>query len=67
MAKKVEKNASKVKVTLVKSTIGEVKSVKETVAALGLKKIRSEKTFEDTPALRGQIRKVAHLVKVENV
>ena len=56
-----------VNVTLVKSTIGEVKSVKETVAALGLKKIRSEKTFEDTPALRGQIRKVAHLVKVENV
>lgn len=56
-----------VKVTLVKSTIGEVKSVKETVAALGLTKIRSEKTFEDTPALRGQIRKVAHLVKVENV
>ena len=56
-----------VKVTLVKSTIGEVKSVKETVAALGLKKIRSEKTCEDTPALRGQIRKVAHLVKVENV
>jgi len=56
-----------IKVTLVKSTIGEVKSVKETVAALGLKKIRSEKTFEDTPALRGQIRKVAHLVKVENV
>ena len=56
-----------VKVTLVKSTIGEVKSVKETVAALGLKKIRSEKTFEDTPALRGQIRKVPHLVKVENV
>ena len=56
-----------VKVTLVKSTIGEVKSVKETVAALGLKKIRSEKTFEDTPALRGQIRKVAHLVKVENI
>ena len=56
-----------VKVTLVKSTIGEVKSVKATVAALGLKKIRSEKTFEDTPALRVHIRKVAHLVKVENV
>ncbi len=54
-----------VKVTLVKSTIGEVKSVKETVAALGLKKIRSFKTFEDSPALRGQIKKVAHLVKVE--
>ena len=56
-----------VKVTLVKSPIGEVKSVKETVAALGLKKIRSEKTFEDSPALQGQLKKVAHLVRVENV
>ena len=56
-----------VKVTLIKSTIGEVESVKPTVAALGLKKIRSEKTFEDTPALQGQLKKVAHLVKVETV
>lgn len=57
-----------IKVTLVKSTIGEVKSVKATVAALGLKKIRSENTFEnDSPTLQGQLKKVAHLVKVENV
>ena len=56
-----------IKVTLVKSTIGEIASVKETIAALGLKKIRSEKTFEDTPALQGQLKKVAHLVKVETV
>jgi len=56
-----------VKVTLVRSTIGEVKSVKATVAALGLKKIRSERTFEDSPALQGQLRKVSHLIKVENV
>ena len=67
MANKVEKNAKKVLVTLVKSTIGEIDSVKETVAALGLKKIRSVKTFEDSPALQGQLRKVAHLVKIENV
>ena len=39
-----------VKVTLVKSTNGEIKSVKATVAALGLTKIRQEKTFEETPA-----------------
>ena len=58
---------AQVKVTLVKSTIGEVESVKATVAALGLRKIRSEKVFEDTPALQGQIKKVAHLVKVESV
>ncbi len=54
-----------VKVTLVKSPIGEVKAVKATVAALGLKKIGTFKTFEDSATLRGQIAKVAHLVKVE--
>ena len=56
-----------VKVTLVKSTIGGIESVKVTVAALGLKKIRSVKTFEDSPCLQGQLKKVAHLVKIENV
>ena len=66
MAKK-EKQVGKVKVTLVKSTIGEIESVKATVAALGLKKIRSVKTFEDSPCLQGQLKKVAHLVKIENV
>ena len=58
---------AQVKVTLVKSTIGEVESVKATVAALGLKKIRSTNTLEDTPATQGQIKKVKHLVKVESV
>ena len=58
---------AKIKVTLVKSTIGQVDSVKGTVAALGLKKIRSSKELDDTPAIQGMIKKVAHLVKVENV
>ena len=57
----------KIKVTLVKSTIGQVQSVKETVKALGLKKIRSSKELEDTPAVQGMIAKVKHLIKVENV
>ena len=58
---------AKIKVTLVKSTIGQVASVKGTVAALGLKKIRSSKELEDTPVIRGMIAKVQHLVKVENI
>ena len=58
---------AKIKVTLVKSTIGEIESVKATVAALGLKKIRSSNILEDTPATMGQIKKVGHLVKVESV
>ena len=56
-----------IKVTLIKSTIGEVESVKSTVAALGLNKIRSSKTYEDSATLQGQLKKVAHLVKVETV
>ena len=58
---------AKIRVTLVKSTIGQVQSVKGTVAALGLKKIRSSKELEDTAAIQGMIAKVKHLVKVENV
>ena len=56
-----------VKVTLKKSTNGEIKSIKDTVAALGLKKIGQSKTLEETPANMGQINKVKHLVKVEQV
>ena len=58
---------AKIKVTLVKSTIGQVQSVKATVAALGLKKIRSSNELDDTPVVQGMITKVKHLVKVENV
>ena len=58
---------AKIKVTLVKSTIGQVESVKGTIKALGLKKIRSSKELDDTPAIRGMCEKVKHLVKVENV
>ncbi len=58
---------AKIKVTLMKSTIGQVQSVKGTVAALGLKKIRSSSELDDNPSVRGMIAKVAHLVKVENV
>ena len=58
---------AKIRVTLVKSTIGQVESVKATVAALGLKKIRSFKELEDTPAVQGMIKKVQHLVKVESI
>ena len=58
---------AKIKVTLVKSTIGQVDSVKGTIKALGLKKIRSSKELEDSPAVQGMIKKVGHLVKVENI
>ena len=54
-----------IKITLVKSASNETKTVKATVTALGLKKIGSSKTLEETPANLGQIKKVAYLLKVE--
>ena len=57
----------KVKVTLVKSTIGATKRQKRTVQALGLRKINSSAEHNATPQIMGMIRKVNHLVKVEEI
>lgn len=54
-----------IKVTLVKSASNEVKTVKATVEALGLRKIGQSNTFEETPAVMGQIKKVGYLLKIE--
>jgi len=51
-------------VKLVRSTIGTKQSHRDTVRGLGLRKLNSESTLEDTPAVRGMINKVAYLVKV---
>ncbi|HAL63347.1 MAG TPA: 50S ribosomal protein L30 [Clostridiales bacterium] len=53
------------KVRLIKSTIGCKKDQIATVAALGLTKIRDEKEHNDTPQIRGMLKKVSHLVEVE--
>jgi large subunit ribosomal protein L30 len=52
-------------VTLVKSPIGYSKEHKGTVRALGLRRIRQTVEQKDTPVLRGMLRKVNHLVHVE--
>ncbi len=57
---------AKIKVTLMKSTIGKTQDVKDTVAALGLKKIRSFNVVENTPAIQGMVKKVGYLLKVED-
>jgi large subunit ribosomal protein L30 len=56
---------AKLSVKLVKSTIGCKQDQIATVAALGLKKIRDVKVHNDTPQIRGMIKKVSHLVEVE--
>ena len=58
---------AKLKVTQVRSTIGCKKDQIATMEALGLRKIRSEKIHDDSPAIRGMIEKVKHLVTVEEI
>ncbi len=59
--------AEKLKITLVKSTIGAVPKNKKTVVALGLNKIGKTVEMPDNPSIRGMIRQVNHLVKVEEI
>ncbi len=56
--------AKKLRVTLVKSPIGYEKSQKATVRALGLNKLSQSVEKDDSPAVRGMIAKVAHLLEV---
>ena len=57
----------KIKITLVKSTIGAVPKNRKTVEALGLRKIRQTVEMPDNAAVRGMIHQVKHLVKVEEI
>ncbi len=59
--------ADKVRVTQMASALGRKPGQKETILGLGLGKIRQTRELEDTPSVRGMIRKVAHLLKVEEV
>ncbi|MDA0227608.1 MAG: 50S ribosomal protein L30 [Proteobacteria bacterium] len=52
------------KVQLIRSPIGCKASHRDTVRGLGLRKIRSVRELEDTPAVRGMINKISYLVKV---
>jgi large subunit ribosomal protein L30 len=57
----------KVRVTQTASVLGRKPGQKETLVGLGLNKLRSTRELEDTPSVRGMIRKVAHLIKVEEL
>lgn len=59
--------ANKLKVTLVRSTIGRKEDQKRTVKALGLRKINSSRVHNDSSMIRGMINKVSHLVKVDEI
>lgn len=55
----------KIKITLIKSTIGAQPRQRKTVEALGLRKINSSVIQKDNDQIRGMIFKVKHLLKVE--
>ena len=56
---------AKIKITLVKSSIGYNKKQRAIAVSLGLRKMQSSVMQEDTPDIMGKVRKIAHLVKVE--
>ncbi len=58
---------AKIKITQIKSVIDRSERQKRTVEALGLKKINHSVEVEATPAIIGMVRKVNHLVAVENI
>jgi large subunit ribosomal protein L30 len=57
----------KIRITQVKSVIDRSERQKRTVEALGLKKVNATVEVEATPQILGMVRKVNHLVKVEEV
>jgi large subunit ribosomal protein L30 len=57
--------ANKLEVTLTRSVIGRPQDQRETVKALGLRKMHQTVEHQDNPAIRGMINKVAHLVMVK--
>ena len=59
--------ADKLKITLVKSTIGAIPKHKKTVEALGLKKMHKTVELPNNAATKGMIAQVRHLVKVEEI
>ncbi len=57
--------AGTVKVTQIKSPIGRRSDQRATLIGLGLNKMHRSRELEDTPAVRGMIRKIRHLVRVD--
>ena len=58
---------ARIKITLVKSKIGSDKTQVGTVQPLGLKKMNSSVEHEATPQILGMVKKISHLVRVEEV
>ena len=64
MAKNTDTGGKRLKITLIRSTIGFNKTQFETVRGMGLRRLNHTVELQDTPATRGMIHKVRHLVTV---
>jgi len=60
-------DGKKVRVTQIASGNGQKPGQQATLIGLGLNKIRRTRELEDTPSIRGMLRKVAHLIRVEEL
>ena len=67
MAAKKKSDEKKLKITLIKSTIGAVPKHVATVKSMGFKKLNSVVELPDNSATRGQIQQIRHLIKVEEI
>jgi large subunit ribosomal protein L30 len=59
--------AKRIKITQTRSVIDQIEPQKRTIKALGLGRPNYTVVHEDTPQIRGMLRKVIHLVKIEDV
>ena len=62
-----EVNEGRLRITLVRSTIGRPADQGRTVASLGLRKLNSTVDRPDNPSIRGMVAKIHHLVRVEEI
>lgn len=60
-------STSRIRVTQVQSPIGRRGDQRATLIGLGLNKMHRSRELEDTPAVRGMVNKIRHLVRVEEV
>ncbi len=67
MNAKAKKASGKLKVRLVRSLNGRLKRHKACVRGLGLRRINHTRVLDDTPEIRGMIRKVSYMVECEEV
>lgn len=58
---------AKLRIKYVKSAIGYARDQKDTIRSLGFRKLQQTVEHDDSPAIRGMIKKVSHLVQVEEM